>query len=423
MLVQDEGSGGNAAFQPVRLAATPDAAHTAPGGRGVIMVSVRNASSIVDRYRIAVDGVPDEWYNLDKRLIALFPGAEERVTLTLHPPSGSATAAGDYAVTVRAVSEDDPAVRGVVVVPLAVDAIGALTMDVLPYQCEGRAGAFRVVVINTSNAAATIDLTMRDDQEGLRFRPEPEGPLTVPAGGESAVTVAVVPTARETIGVPHPYQIEFRGIRVAEDGGDGAPDPLLMRPAAFTFVPRYTALSLPRWIRRLPTWALRLLALLLLLLLLGTGAGLGQVLGKPPASHAAAPIQTRRPTGPLPQIKQLTVQVGPRGVLLARWAVAGTTDVRLNGRAVAPSGQQAAARHDAHHPCPRRQGREWDGHTNVTRRAQARRRRPARVGAQPARDPLHRADRPTYAQGRACLERHGGAGDAAQQHAGHGHGA
>jgi len=341
MLVQDEGSGENTAFQPVRLAATPDATRLAPGGRGVITVSVRNASSIVDRYRIAVDGVPDEWYNLDKRLIALFPGAEERVTLTLHPPSGSATAAGDYAVTVRAVSEDDPAVQGVAVVPLVVDAIGALTMDVLPYQCEGRAGAFRVVVVNASNAAATIDLTMRDDHEGLCFRPEPEGPLTVAAGGESAVTVAVVPTVRETIGVPHPYQIEFRGIRVAEDGGDGAPDPLLMRPAAFTFVPRYTALSLPRWIRRMPTWALRLLALLLLLLLLGTGAGLGQVLGKPPASHAAAPIQTRRPTGPLPRIKQLTVQVGPRGALLARWAVAGTTDVRLNGRAVAPSGQQA----------------------------------------------------------------------------------
>jgi len=341
MLAQDEGSGGNAAFQPVRLAATPDTVRLTPGGRGVITVSVRNASSIVDRYRIAVDGVPDEWYDLDKRIIALFPGTEERVTLTLHPPTGTATMAGDYVVTVRALSEDDPAVQGVAVVPLVVDAIGALTMDVLPYQCEGRAGAFRVVVINASNAAATIDLTMRDDQEGLRFQPEPAGPLTVPAGGESAVTVAVVPMTRETIGVPHPYQIEFRGIRVAEDGGDGAPDPLLMRPAAFTFVPRYTALSLPHWIRRLPTWALRLLALLLLLLLLGTGAGLGQVLGKPPASHAAAPIQTRRPTGPLPQIKQLTVQVGPRGALLARWAVAGTTDVRLNGRAVAPSGQQA----------------------------------------------------------------------------------
>ncbi len=341
MLAQDEGSGGNAAFQPVRLAATPDATRTAPGGRGVIMVSVRNASSIVDRYRIAVDGVPDEWYDLDKRLIALFPGAEERVTLTLHPPSGTATVAGDYAVTVRALSEDDPAAQGAVVVPLVVDAIGALTMDVLPYQCEGRAGAFRVVVVNASNAAATIDLTMRDDQEGLRFQPEPEGPLTVPAGGESAVTIAVVPTVRETIGVPHPYQIEFRGVNVGGDGGDGAPDPLLMRPAVFTFVPRYTALSLPRWIRRLPTWALRLLALLLLLLLLGTGAGLAQVLGKPAASHAAAPIQTRRPTGPLPQIKQLTVQVGPHGALLARWAVAGTTDVRLNGRAVAPSGQQA----------------------------------------------------------------------------------
>jgi len=340
MLAQDEGSGGNAAFQPVRLAATPDAAHTAPGGRGVITVSVRNASSIVDRYRIAVDGVPDEWYDLDKRVIALFPGTEERVTLALHPPTGTATMAGAYAVTVRAVSEDDPTAQGAVVVPLTVDAIGDLTMDVLPYQCEGRAGAFRVVVVNASNSSATIDLTMRDDQEGLRFQPQPEGPLTVPAGGESAVTIAVVPTVRETVGVPHPYQIEFRGIRVDRDGGDGAPDPLLMRPALFTFVPRYTALSLPRWIRRMPTWALRLLALLLLLLLLGAGADLGQALGKPPDSQAAAPRRTLRPTGPLPQIKQLTVQVGPRGALLARWAVAGTTDVRLNGRAVAPSGQQ-----------------------------------------------------------------------------------
>ncbi|MCA1599270.1 MAG: hypothetical protein LC769_09695, partial [Chloroflexi bacterium] len=235
MLIHDEGSGANAAFQPVRLAATPDAARLTPGGRGVITVSVRNASSIVDRYRIAVDGVSDDWYDLDKRLIALFPGAEERVTLTLHPPTGTTTMAGDYVVTVRAVS----------------------------------------------------------------------------------------------------------GIRVDGDGEGGASDPLLTRPALFTFVPRYTALSLPRWIRRIPTWALRLLALLLLLLLLGAGAGLGQVLGKAPASQAVATTQTPRPTGPLPRIKQLTVQVGPRGELLARWTVAGTTDVRLNGRAVAPSGQQA----------------------------------------------------------------------------------
>jgi len=340
MAPKSDGSGSAAEFRPVRLTAALEEARVTPGGRVDVALSLRNASSIVDRYRVAVDGIADTWYELDKQNIPLFPGAEERITLTISPPAGTGTAAGDYLVTVRAVSEDDPTIEGAAEVTLAVDAVGVLTMDLLPPLCEGRAGTFRVTVANASNAAATLVLDMRDDQEGLRFTSTPEGPLVAPAGGESVVTVSVVPLVRETIGEPHPYQIEFRGIRPGAGGAAATPDPMLLRQAVFTFVPRYTALSLPRWVRRLPTWALRALALLLLLLLLGSGAALGQLAGRTSPSHAATPKPAGVPAGRLPQVKQLALQVGSRGELQAHWAVAGTTDVRINGHPVAPSGHQ-----------------------------------------------------------------------------------
>ena len=323
-------------FQSVRLTAAPDGGHVMPGLRLPFALTVHNASSIVDRYHITVGGIPADWYDLDQQTVSLFPSVSGTVTLVIHPPAGMATMAGSYPITVEARSEGDPTTKASVVLTLTVGAVGGLSMSVRPTRVEGRAARFRVTILNGSNATAAIQIAMRDDQEGLRFDPEPEGELTVPAGGERVVVVGAVPISKETIGEPHPYLIEVRGVK---QGDGGEQDPALVQQAVFTYLPRFTALSLPPWVRRLPTWTLiaLLLALLLLLLLAGGGAGAAIATGSARAPKRPPAIPTPPPTaspvgspsagpsvpGPLPQIKRFALQADAHGHQELVWAVAG----------------------------------------------------------------------------------------------------
>ena len=79
------------------------------------------------------------------------------------------------------------------------------------------------------------------------------------------------PIRRETIGEPHPFDIEMWPLPQGKMP-DTPPDPALVRRVTFTYTPRITSVSLPGWLRFLPRWAL-LLALLLLLLLVALAGG------------------------------------------------------------------------------------------------------------------------------------------------------
>src|SRR5438876_560789 len=50
----------------VRLTVLPEAAQVAPGGRLSLSLTVQNTSRLVDRYRLAVAGVPQSWVDLEK---------------------------------------------------------------------------------------------------------------------------------------------------------------------------------------------------------------------------------------------------------------------------------------------------------------------------------------------------------------------
>src|SRR5205823_7987806 len=130
--------------------------------------------------------------------------------LTVHPPAGTVTTAGRYAITVQVAAEDDPAIHASAVVALTVSTLGEFDMQVQPTEAEGRAATFRLIYRNHSLAPAAIALVAQDSEEGLHFRLEPAEPVIVPAGTAGSVMVHVVPKVRETIGVPHAYGIIFQ---------------------------------------------------------------------------------------------------------------------------------------------------------------------------------------------------------------------
>ena len=176
-----------------------------------------------------------------------------------------------------------------------------------------------------------------------------------------------MPKVRETIGEPHPYEIEFRGVRAE------APeevDPQLVRQARFTYVPRYSALVIPPWLRRLPLWALILLLLLLVLLLFFAGNGVTRAAiaitthpsptSRPTATHMPtatvtpiAPTPTHVPTAtataipptattaPLPAVGSFKLIPGAHGAMTLAWTVTGAGTVTLNDQQVAPRGSRS----------------------------------------------------------------------------------
>jgi hypothetical protein len=181
----------------------------------------------------------------------------------------------------------------------------------------------------------------------LRFSTKPDAPVIVPAGGGGPVSVHVVPKVRTTIGELHPYEIVFRGVQL---GAEQATNPFLVRRARFVCVPRYTARSLPVWLRRAPGWAL-LPPLVLLLLLLVFAGGRTQPIPAMKTAHKATPptrhlsaTRPRRPQErvmaqtvvvPLPSIRRFTlVHRGQGQTYELVWQTHAATHVTLDGRPV-----------------------------------------------------------------------------------------
>ena len=115
-------------------------------------------------------------------------------------------------------------------------------MEVRPLRAEGRRATFRVTWKNPSNSPVTIELAVRDAEDGLRTFINPVGGVPIPPGEERTVLVTVQPRRRETVGLPHGYELEFLGLR---PGTEDLLEPGLKRFGQYTYVPPFRTLALP----------------------------------------------------------------------------------------------------------------------------------------------------------------------------------
>ncbi len=327
----------------------PTQAAVAPGGEAQITLNVTNSGDIVDRFRVTMEGVPEDWYVVDVASVPLFPGQTKSVHLTIRPPAGATTAAGLRPIAVTAVSEADDQERASVELSLTVLGAGALQFTVSPARASGRKALFRAKLDNQTNAPITCALAAKDGEDGLHLQPDTDGTMTIPPGDQRTVTFAVRPVHRETIGEPHPYDIE---VWVVSQGKavDDAPNPALLRRVNFTYTPPISALAVPLWLRRFPRWLL--LALLLLLLLLvalgGARTSSARHVSTPPKLPTPVKLPSRGPTvavltpilPPAGTIKSLGVTALPNGDTRLTWATSNAAQVVLNDHVVDPSGQE-----------------------------------------------------------------------------------
>lgn len=196
-----------------------------PGVAAVVTATLVNPGRREQRVRVTAEGIPIGWLTLPGE-IALPPGAQRDVPIGVLVPRDPAVHAGEYPVTLRAATAENPTGGSTAAARWAVLPFSAGSLDVAPQR-----GAWLLTVVNGGNAPATFGLHALDDAglldytitpPSLRLEPGERGQATLRArtrGDDARGTVPFRVEARSGDGPPLTGSGSFR----AGGRGFGAP--------------------------------------------------------------------------------------------------------------------------------------------------------------------------------------------------------
>ncbi len=164
-----------------------------PGEKAEVTLTVQNFSEIVDRYKIAVDGVDQSWVSISREELSLFPKDQDQVKITFSPPAGVGAKAGHYDVRVQVISQENPTERSTAPLDLEIAAHPNLEVSLRPQKQSGRAGAeYTIRLRNSGNKDLTVLLEAEDAEEGCSYTIKPPK-VSLPAGGEATAQLSLTP--------------------------------------------------------------------------------------------------------------------------------------------------------------------------------------------------------------------------------------
>jgi hypothetical protein len=226
-----------------------------PGSQARVGAQVINKGTVVEGVDVRVLGVPEDWVRLEPRRVNLDVGG--RATLAIHfaPPKATTTRSGPAEVEVAVWSVSSPKVRCAEHLRLEVGTYHDLEIEHAPRELTvRRSGAFDLSLRNNGNNPITVEAQpgRRPTAEAkvlLKFEPRR---VTIPPGGQTAVTVRARAAARLWAGAPvtHDVHIDLLG----EGTTQTVESKMVQRPV-------------------LPRWAPRTLVIAGLLLLVAAGIG------------------------------------------------------------------------------------------------------------------------------------------------------
>jgi hypothetical protein len=225
-------------------------------GRGVsVGAQVVNKGTVVEGVDVRVLGVPEDWVRIEPRRVNLDVGGRATLAIHLAPPKASDTRPGRAEVEVAVWSVVSPKVRCAEHLRVDVGTYHDLQVEHVPGELTvRRAGEFSLGLRNNGNDPMGVEAQARPGSSAaekvvMKFEPRR---VTIPAGGQSSVTVRARAVKRLFAGSPVTHDLQ---IDLLPDGP--------ARPVEVKMVQRPL----------LPRWAPRVLALVVLLLLLGVGLG------------------------------------------------------------------------------------------------------------------------------------------------------
>jgi serine/threonine protein kinase len=142
-----------------------------PGQPAVLRATLANLGKIVDHLRITVEGVPESWVHLPPDEIQLNPGAQYPLALQVNVPRAPQSYAGEYPITVRARSRENPTESGTAEALWRVESFAESSMKLTPNRAGGRLRAsFRIAMENSGNSTERFRLKGEDDEQVLQYR-------------------------------------------------------------------------------------------------------------------------------------------------------------------------------------------------------------------------------------------------------------
>ncbi|MFC1860714.1 hypothetical protein ACFLYL_00310 [Chloroflexota bacterium] len=172
-----------------------------------ITIELQNLGDAVDKFRVEIEGIDNDWYSRSASSIALMPQAAGQVQITFQVPKKRGVKARAYPFAVIVHSQNNPNDASIVVGEIEVLPLVEYKLKVSPYRVScRRKGKFRVSIANTGMSEARIYLEATDLDEGLLFKFKNEGPVLAP-WETIEIPLTAKPKRGSTIGERKRYDI------------------------------------------------------------------------------------------------------------------------------------------------------------------------------------------------------------------------
>jgi len=204
----------------IEVALSPDRLQVAPGGSVTTTATIKNAGDVVEAYTIEVEGIDRHWCSLSVSSVSLFPGDDEKVQLTVHPPKESASRAGAYDVTLKVTSNRDPTLTTTAQLPMQVGRLLSFDLDLSPKKARGGKGSYKVTIANHGNVPTTYTLAGQDP-EGMCHFDFRQSAVTVEPGATTEVAMVVNSKNRPFTGKAKNYNFILTVTPHASEAGEG----------------------------------------------------------------------------------------------------------------------------------------------------------------------------------------------------------
>ena len=205
--------------EKIELSLSPDRLNVAPGESATATASIKNAGDVVEAYTITVEGMDPEWYTLSVSSISLFPGDQEQVQLTVHPPKASASTGGGHGAVLKVASNRDPTVETTVSLALQMGRFLVSDMDITPKKAKGRKGTYTITITNGGNVPTTYTFAGKDPEDVCRFQFK-SASVKVEPGATAEVPVVVDPKKKPFTGKSRTHSFKITVTSHASEAGE-----------------------------------------------------------------------------------------------------------------------------------------------------------------------------------------------------------
>jgi len=200
-----------------QLVLDPVEVRAEPGGQVQISLKVRNPGRYVESYLLHVNGLPQDWWNMNPPEVPVYAHDDGTATLQLTPPPDAQATAEPLPFAVCVVSQRDERLRVAEEGELEVGRVFTVNAGIIPVTSSVRwTGRHILRITNWGNGPVTMRLFGMDKDDRLGFLVRPEV-VTVPVGNTVPVSIRVRPRKPFLRGAPQ--HVPFQVIGLPDDSG------------------------------------------------------------------------------------------------------------------------------------------------------------------------------------------------------------